>query len=186
MTVERPPERRAGDAGTTDTDDAADTATIDVVVETPAGSHNKLKFDPDVGAFRLSRVLPAGMAFPYDFGYVPETSADDGDPLDVLLLLDAPVPTGCHVEARLIGVLEAEQREKDGKVVRNDRLIGVAVESTTREGLRELDDVDPALLHQIEAFFGQYNRLEGKEFRVRHRRGPRAARDVVRRARRPA
>jgi inorganic pyrophosphatase len=156
---------------------------IDVVVETPSASHNKLKFDPKRGALRLSRVLPAGMSFPFDFGYVPGTNAEDGDPLDVLLLLDAPVPPGCIVETRLIGVLEVEQREKDGAIVRNDRLIGVAVESTTRRRLRDLDDIDPALLEEIEAFFDQYNRLDGKEFRVRHRRGADAARELARRAR---
>jgi inorganic pyrophosphatase len=157
-----------------------DGGTVDVVVETPSGSHNKLKFDPAHGAFRLSRVLPAGMSFPFDFGYLPGTLGEDGDPLDVLLLLDAPVPTGCLVEARLIGVLEVEQREKDGSVVRNDRLIGVAVESTTRATLRDLDDIDPALLDEIEAFFDQYNRLEGKAFRVLHRRGPAAAMELAR------
>jgi inorganic pyrophosphatase len=156
---------------------------VAVVVETPSGSHCKLKFDPKRRAFRLSRVLPAGMAFPFDFGYVPGTMAEDGDPIDVLLLLDAPVPAGCIVETRLIGVLEVEQREKDGAVVRNDRLIGVAVESTTRRRLRDLEDIDPALLEEIEAFFDQYNSLDGKEFRVRHRRGADAARELARRAR---
>jgi inorganic pyrophosphatase len=160
-----------------------DNPTLDVVIETPRGSHSKLKFEPERGAFRLSHVLPAGMAFPFDFGYVPDTIADDGDPLDVLVLLDAPVPPGCLVETRLVGVLEVEQREQDGAVVRNDRLLGVAVESMTRAGLRELDDLDSTLLAEIEAFFDQYNRLDGKAFRVLHRRGARAAADTVRRAR---
>ena len=89
--------------------------TWEIVVETPKGSHNKLKFDPERNAFRLSHVLPLGMSFPFDFGYVPETRADDGDPLDVLILMDAPVQklAGCLVDVRLIGVLEVEQREKD-------------------------------------------------------------------------
>jgi inorganic pyrophosphatase len=174
-----------GMARSRDADVTGDGA-VDVIVETPAGSHNKLKFDPGHGAFRLSRVLPAGMAFPFDFGFLPGTVAEDGDPLDVLLLLDAPVPTGCLVEARLIGVIEAEQREKDGAVVRNDRLIGVAVESTTRHRLRDVADLDPALLGEIEAFFVQYNRLEGKEFHVLHRRGPGAAAKLARRGGRGA
>ena len=156
---------------------------LDIVVETPSGSHNKLKFDAKHGAFRLSRVLPAGMAFPFDFGYLPGTIGEDGDPLDVLLLLDASVPPGCIVETRLIGVLEVEQREKDGAEVRNDRLIGVAMVSTTHRRLRALGDVDPALLEEIEAFFDQYNRLDGKAFRVLHRRGAGAALSLARRAR---
>jgi inorganic pyrophosphatase len=157
------------------TDGPSRDGVVEVVIETPSGSHNKLKYDPERHAFRLSKVLPTGMAFPFDFGFVPGTIAEDGDPVDVLLLLDAPVPPGCIVEARLLGVLEVEQREHDGTTVRNDRVIGVAVESTTRSSLRELSDLDPALLAEIEAFFDQYNRLDHKAFRVLHRRGVKAA-----------
>jgi inorganic pyrophosphatase len=144
---------------------------IEVIVETPQGSRNKLKFDPQSGRFRLSHVLPAGMAFPFDFGFVPETRAEDGDPLDVLVLTDAPLPVGCALDVRLVGVLEVEQREEDGAVVRNDRLIGVAAESTTHRKTQDLRDISPTLLDEIEAFFHQYNQLEGKGFRVLHRRG---------------
>lgn len=155
---------------------------IEVVIETSKGSQNKLKYDPDRARFRLSHVLPTGMAFPFDFGFVPDTRADDGDPLDVLVLTDAPLPTGCLVDVRLIGVLEAEQREKDGRLVRNDRLIGVAEESATHREVRELTDLSGALLAEIEAFFEQYNRLDGKTFRVLHRRGSTAAAGAIRRA----
>ena len=157
--------------------------TWEIVVETPKGSHNKLKFDPERNAFRLSHVLPVGMSFPFDFGFLPETHGGDGDPLDVLILMDAPCPTGCLVDVRLIGVLEVEQREEDGEVVRNDRLIAVARTSATHAATRELTDLAPALLGQIEAFFDQYNRLDGKEFRVLHRRGRRAAAALARGAR---
>jgi inorganic pyrophosphatase len=157
-------------------------AAIAVIVETPQGSRNKLKFEPELGRFRLSHVLPAGMAFPFDFGFIPDTRGEDGDPLDVLVLSDAPLPMGCIVDTRLVGVLEVEQRERSGEVVRNDRLIGVAVESTTHRATRELDDVSRALLDEIEAFFDQYNRLDGKAFRVLHRRGSSAAADLVRRS----
>jgi inorganic pyrophosphatase len=156
---------------------------ITVIVETPQGSRNKLKFEPELDRFRLSHVLPAGMAFPFDFGFIPDTRGEDGDPLDVLVLSDAPLPMGCIVDTRLVGVLEVEQRERSGEVVRNDRLIGVAVESTTHKATRELDDVSSALLDEIEAFFDQYNRLDGKAFRVLHRRGSSAAADLVRRSR---
>lgn len=155
---------------------------IDVVIETPKGSRNKLKYDADSGRFRLSSVLPEGMSFPYDFGFVPDTRAEDGDPLDVLVLTDAPLPVGCSLDVRLIGTLEAEQRERDGRVVRNDRLIGVAEESTTHGGLKDLSDVSDVLIGQIEAFFEQYNRLDGKSFRVLHRRGATAARTAAERA----
>jgi inorganic pyrophosphatase len=155
---------------------------VEVVIETSKGSQNKLKFDPERGRFRLSHVLPTGMAFPFDFGFVPGTGADDGDPLDVLVLTDAPLPTGCLVDVRLIGLLEAEQREKEGGLVRNDRLIGVAEESATHREVRDLTDVSRALLAEIEAFFEQYNRLDGKSFRVLHRRGAAAAIAAILRA----
>ena len=157
------------------TDRGGDGPIVEVVVETPKGSHNKLKYDAERSAFRLSHVLPIGMTFPFDFGYLPDTAGGDGDPLDVLVLMDAPCPTGCLVDVRLVGVLEVEQREKSGETVRNDRLIGVAETSATHASTRELTDLSGAVLDQIEAFFGQYNRLAGKEFEVLHRRGSRAA-----------
>ena len=99
-----------------------------VVIETPKGSPNKLAFEPRYGTFVLKGVLPAGAVFPFDFGFVPSTRAEDGDPLDVLVLMDAPVFPGCIVPSRLVGVIEAEQTE-DGKTERNDRLLAVAANS---------------------------------------------------------
>ncbi|HEY2456826.1 MAG TPA: inorganic diphosphatase, partial [Candidatus Acidoferrum sp.] len=83
--------------------DPKDDSTIKAVVETPKGSRNKYEFDSADRTFTLKRVLPAGMAFPYDFGFFPSTLADDGDPLDVLLLMDEPAFCGCVVNCRLIG-----------------------------------------------------------------------------------
>src|SRR5690348_7042755 len=80
-----------------------------VVIETPKGSHNKYNFDEELGLFVLGGVLPEGMSFPYDFGFLPGTLGEDGDPLDVLLLMDQPAFSGCVVPSRLIGVIEAEQ-----------------------------------------------------------------------------
>jgi len=96
-----------------------------VVIETPKGSQNKLAFEPRYRTFVLTGVLPAGAVFPFDFGFVPSTRGDDGDPLDVLVLMDAPVFPGCVVPSRLIGVIEAQQLE-DGKTEKNDRLLAVA------------------------------------------------------------
>ncbi len=79
---------------------------VHVVIETPRGSRNKYKFEPKLGSMKLNKVLPAGMEFPYDFGFVPGTRAEDGDPIDVLLLMDEQVFPGCVVESRLIGVIE--------------------------------------------------------------------------------
>ena len=94
------------------------------MIETPKGSRNKFDYDPGCAAFRLSGVLPEGMSFPYDFGFIPSTLGDDGDPLDVLILLDTPVVVGCVLTGRLIGVIEAEQRERDGTWTQNHRLVG--------------------------------------------------------------
>src|ERR1700744_6000719 len=94
---------------------------LQVIIETPAGSRNKFAYDPDQGIFALKKVLPACMVFPYDFGFLPQTIAPDGDPIDVLLLMDEPAFPGCAVRSRLIGVIEGEQL--DGKKrIRNDRL----------------------------------------------------------------
>src|SRR5882762_87013 len=80
-----------------------------VVIETPKGSRNKFAFDPDQHVFELKKVLPTGMAFPYDFGFVPSTEAEDGDPIDVLVLMDEPAFPGCVLKCRTIGVIEGEQ-----------------------------------------------------------------------------
>jgi inorganic pyrophosphatase len=98
---------------------------VQVIIETPAGSRNKFAYDPDQGIFALKKVLPAGMVFPYDFGFLPQTIAPDGDPIDVLLLMDEPAFPGCAVKSRLIGVIEGQQLDGKKKI-RNDRLVAVA------------------------------------------------------------
>ena len=149
-----------------------------VVIETPKGSPNKLAFEPRFGAFVLKGVLPAGAVFPFDFGFVPSTRGDDGDPLDVLVLMDAPVATGCVVPSRVIGVIEAEQTE-DGHTERNDRLLAVATNSATHRSIRELHDVSEDLIAQIEHFFVSYNEAKGKRFEVKRRAGTRQAAALI-------
>src|SRR5277367_676841 len=85
---------------------------VQVIIETPKGSRNKYAFDPEEKVFELKKVLPAGMAFPYDFGFVPSTKADDGDPVDVLVLMDEPAFAGCVLSCRPIGVVQGEQGDK--------------------------------------------------------------------------
>ena len=154
-----------------------------VVVETPSGSGNKLKFDEDLGVYRLDRVLPAGMTFPFDFGFIPETVAADGDPLDAIVLLDAPVHPGCVVLARLIGVLEAEQKDKGQRSwERNDRVVAVAGGPKGHSAIRSFDDVDSFRLQAIESFFSNYHSLDGDQFRVTARAGVKSAETVIRQA----
>lgn len=158
---------------------ADDTGDLNVVVETPKGCRNKYTYDEERGLFRLGGVLPAGAVFPFDFGFVPGTIGGDGDPLDVLVLMDEPAFAGCLVEARLLGVVEAEQTERDGETGRNDRLVAVASESRDHAGVRSLARLGPNLLAEIEHFFVSYNEIKGKEFRVLGRHGSRRAREVV-------
>jgi inorganic pyrophosphatase len=151
---------------------------LEVVVDTPKGSPIKFKYDVAKRRYTIAHVLPPGMVFPFDFGSVPQTLADDGDPLDALILLETPTFAGCLVPVRLVGVLQAKQTQK-GKTMRNDRLIGVAEESRTYRGIRRLDDVPDHLLRSIEHFFVSYNEERGRRFRVLGRFGPARARSLV-------
>ncbi len=144
------------------------------IIETPKGSRNKFDYDPDSGLFKLGGLLPEGMMFPFDFGFIPSTLGDDGDPLDIMVLMDAPAHVGCLIEARIIGVIAAEQ-EQDGKTETNDRLLGVAVHSYNHENLESIGDVSKTLLSQVEAFFVSYNKQRGKKFRVTGTGGPKKA-----------
>ena len=144
------------------------------IIETPKGSRNKYDYDPGSNLFMLGGLLPEGMLFPFDFGFVPSTLGDDGDPLDVMVLMDAPAHVGCLIEVRIIGIIEAEQTE-DGKTERNDRLLAAAVHSYEHEGLKSIDDVSKTLLSQVEAFFVSYNKQRGKKFKVIGTGGPKKA-----------
>lgn len=85
------------------------------IIETPAGRRNKFKYEPDSGLFSLSKLLPQGFSFPFDFGFIPSTQAEDGDALDVMVLMDESAHVGCLVTVRLVGVIEAVQAENGKK-----------------------------------------------------------------------
>lgn len=152
---------------------------VTMIVETPRGSRNKYKFNEESGRMKLSKVMPEGMMFPYDFGFLPDTTGDDGDPLDVLLLSDAPTFPGCEVECRLIGVLKAEQNEK-GRTHRNDRILAVAAASVLYAGIEEISDLDAILLKQIEEFFVNYKKVRDISYRVVAREGSGGAHELMR------
>jgi inorganic pyrophosphatase len=156
----------------------ADSGTLNVIIETPKGSRNKFKFDEHQRLFLLSSVLPVGASFPFDFGFVPSTLGEDGDPLDVLVLMDEPAFPGCLVPARLIGVIEAEQTD-EGETERNDRLIAVADDSHTHRDVRSLGQLSTNLLEEIEHFFASYNRIKGEEFKPIGRHGPDRAEKLI-------
>jgi len=155
--------------------------TVTAVLETTKGSRTKLDYDAKRRCFVVSKVLPEGMSFPFDFGFIPSTTGGDGDPLDVILLLDESVPTGTVVPARLIGVIEATQTSKGGERVENDRLLAVGASSLLHQKVRRLADLPSAIVEQIEQFFVAYNRLEGKKFVAKDHHGPKRARECVRR-----
>jgi inorganic pyrophosphatase len=145
--------------------------TCRAIIETPKGCRNKFDYDPDSGLFMLGGLLPEGMMFPFDFGFIPSTLGEDGDPVDILVLMDAPAHVGCLIEVRIIGIIEASQTE-DGKTERNDRLLGVAIHSYDHEDLNSIDDMSKTLMDQLEAFFISYNKQRGKKFKVTGTGGP--------------
>ena len=154
-----------------------------VVVETPKGSRNKFAFDPDEHIFELKKVLPAGMTFPYDFGFVPSTEADDGDPIDVLVLMDEPAFPGCVLTCRPIGVIEGEQG--DGKdTERNDRIIAVEQDAHSWADIKTIDDLGKEFCRELEEFFVNYHKLTGKQYRVLGIKSPNQARKMVKAGRR--
>lgn len=154
-----------------------------IVVETPKGSQAKYAYDPECDCFTLKTVMPAGMTFPYDFGFVPSTLGEDGDPIDALVLMDFPVVAGCVITARPIGIIEAEQKKKGGEWSRNDRLIAVASHTRAHSGVHSLKDLRPRLVEEIIAFFEDYNRLHHKKFRAIKNGGGKTAEKLIEKGR---
>jgi inorganic pyrophosphatase len=147
---------------------------VNVIIDTPKGNRNKYKYDEDKKLFTLSGVLTLGHSFPFNFGFVPSTKAEDGDPIDVLVLMDESTPAGCLVQTRLIGVIEAEQSE-EGKTFRNDRLLGVAAVSKDYSDIRSFKDLNRQLVEEIQHFFISYNEARGKKFKPLGVQGPERA-----------
>jgi inorganic pyrophosphatase len=134
-------------------DPTDDHGKLRVVVEVPKGGRAKLKWDPELGVFAASRYLPAGLSYPFDWGFVPGTKADDGDPLDALILADVPTWPGVVIPCELLGVLRLEQDSKKGKRQRNDRLIVRPVGASRLGEPRDVSELPRALLEELEKFF---------------------------------
>jgi inorganic pyrophosphatase len=114
--------------------------TITVMVESPKGFNQKFNYDPSERRFTLSKILPAGLVFPFDFGMIPGTKGEDGDPLDIIVISESATFPGCMVECRIIGALQADQTERDGRKMRNDRFLGVPVVSQLFPDTNELKE----------------------------------------------
>jgi inorganic pyrophosphatase len=158
--------------------DSDDKQILRVVIETPKGSRNKFAFNRDDRVFELKKVLPAGMVFPYDFGFVPCTEAADGDPVDVLVLMDEPAFPGCVLTCRPIGVIQGEEVGKKKKI-RNDRIIAVEKDAHSWADIKTIDDLGKHFVRELEEFFVDYHKLSGKRYRIVARKGRTQARRLV-------
>jgi inorganic pyrophosphatase len=141
---------------------------VDVVIETPKGSAQKYDFDPDSHFFKMKKILPSGMVFPYDFGFIPKTKGEDGDPLDVIVISEFNSFPGIMIKCRIIGAIKAEQTEDKGskKMIRNDRFLAVPKCSSIFEDVKSIKDLPARIMDQLEEFFVDYNKLEGKKFKA--------------------
>jgi inorganic pyrophosphatase len=149
----------------------ADSGHVHAVVETPRGSRAKLEFDPKLGAFTLAKPLLAGLTYPYDWGFIPSTKAEDGDPLDVLIIHDAATYPGLVLTCKPIGVLEVLQSSK-GKRERNDRVFVVPDRSPFEGDLQDIRRLPSRATKELEKFFEATNALEAKTLRFLGWRGP--------------
>jgi inorganic pyrophosphatase len=138
---------------------------VNIVIEASKGLRMKLKFNEEEGIFRAEKVLPIGLVFPFDFGFLPSTKAPDGDPLDVLVLSEAGIPAGTVVLGRVLRILKCDQTE-EGKKERNDRIIAIPLDGKSREPMQPLIKFDTRLQDAISRFFVEYNKLQKKSFRI--------------------
>ena len=148
---------------------------IEVVVEIPKGSRNKYEVDHDTGEIFLDRTLFTATQYPADYGFVPETLAEDGDPLDVLVLLDEPTFPGCHIRARPVGVFwMSDEKGPDAKV------LAVVASDPRQADVTEIDHVPDYVRDEIAHFFEVYKQLEpGKGTEIRGWEGRQSAEDTV-------
>jgi inorganic pyrophosphatase len=143
--------------------------TVTVIVESPKGSGHKYDYEPELKCFKLKKIMPAGMVFPFDFGFIPDTIGEDGDPLDVIVLSEIASFPGCCMDCRIIGAIKASQTEHDGETVRNDRFLAVPEVSNLFADITSIHHMPNGILEQIEQFFKNYNELAGKQFEVLER-----------------
>ncbi len=148
---------------------------VNAVIEVPTGQTNKYEYDKSLHVFRLDRPLYSSVHYPGDYGFSPSTLAADGDALDILVLNHEPTFTGCLVEARPVGMLEMLDQQ-----VPDEKILAVAVSSPTHIGIRDLSDLAPHILREIEHFFAIYKELEGKRTEVRGWLGLAEAHKVIR------
>ena len=138
--------------------------TITAIVETPKGSAQKYDYDEKNKWFELKKIMPAGMVFPFDFGFIPGTKGEDGDPLDIIIISELKSFPGCAMKCRVIGGICANQTEKNNKTVRNDRFLAIPEASHLFAEVKSIDDLPKDVIEQLENFFINYNEEAGKKF----------------------
>jgi inorganic pyrophosphatase len=153
---------------------------VRVIIETPKGSQNKFAYDHEFDLFRLKKTLPMGTTFPFDFGFVPNTIGEDGDPLDVLVIMDEPSYPGCLVECRLLGILKATQKKEKKK--RNDRIVAIADTSILYKDVANIKDLNKNMIEEISNFFIDYNKHEGKVFEILGWSGAKGALNLIKKS----
>jgi inorganic pyrophosphatase len=136
---------------------------INVVIEIPRGNHHKYEYDVKMDAIKLDRVLHSAVFYPADYGFIPHTLSEDGDHLDVLVLITDPVFPGCVVEARPIGMLDMED-----EAGRDWKIIAVADKDPKMEDMKAISDIDKHYRKEIEVFFRNYKELENKKVEVKN------------------
>ncbi len=156
----------------------AEQGDVYAVIETPRGSRAKFSYDPKLETFTLSKSLLTGLTYPYDWGFVPSTKADDGDPIDIMVIHDAETFPGMVLTCRVIGVLQIEQKRK-GKGERNDRLFAVPRRSHSELGLRHVRDIARPLQQELEKFFIATDELEDKKLQIIGWKGPKVALQTI-------
>jgi inorganic pyrophosphatase len=154
---------------------------VDVVIETPKGSSQKYDYVQNTPFFKLSKILPSGMVFPYDFGFIPKTRGEDGDPLDVIVISEFNSFPGVIIKCRIIGGIKAEQSDEKGskKMIRNDRFLAIPKCSNIFQEVEKMSDLPKQITDELEEFFVDYNRLEGKKFKALEKLGPKDARHLI-------
>jgi inorganic pyrophosphatase len=156
---------------------------VNVIVESPRGSTIKLKFDPDTKLMTLVRPLPAGIIYPFDWGFIPSTRAADGDPLDAFIVWDSPSYPGVVVACRAIGILKVEQTNPESRRrERNDRIAVLPLKSPRQDAISSVFDLSERVRSEIERFFENAVAFEGKEVKLLGWDGPDAADAPIRAA----
>ena len=148
------------------------------IIETPKGRRTKFKYEEDSGLFSLSKILPQGFSFPFNFGFVPSTIAEDGDPADILVLMEEAAHVGCLLQVRLLGAIKVMQTE-DGKTTPNDRIVAVPVQSPEYARMQTLDDLHSNLTEELADFLSLYNKNSDMKDEVTGTCGPDEAMDLL-------